>query len=263
MNVLMSVNVPLIVLGACALTFILFVRELVQWFRLVLWRNNGNTRDLLLMKESKVGEVATKNEDLPKDFKGFHCDDNNICKLNNVTPDTSINQLFGFSTPEELDFFKSCPQLVGAIGPPIEYEDLAKEFQSFDICGVKGYQFFGNNIQVIQNKFRGCSPITHISTLIREDVYQGKGMTENKDPVKVYESVIGGNRLPGGLDTVKNIEDEAENGPQIRSLREQLLAPENEKSIFVWCALRPEIRAKLQANFAMGDTPFNDPFSNI
>lgn len=153
--------------------------------------------------------------------------------------------LYHNDIPMEINVIQTCPDLkVPLAAESMTYERFSTMCKPLDMISLQGSFALGKVIKAAQQYDRGCDIATHVGLLVNTTVLPLKGMIPGE--WYVLESCIGGGIIPD-WDSTLNIAGQAISGVQIRSLRTQMNAKENEHSLFMWMPLRDAQRVKLNA----------------
>lgn len=147
------------------------------------------------------------------------------------------------SRPDKIHLGKQCPSLSVPIGRHMTYEEAAAIIKPLDYYCVRSDTLYSNVIQFVQNAARKCTFCTHGGFFIDTTIIRLKGMEDGE--LYVCESVISGDILPNGIDTIRDVTGAARNGVQIRKFREMMSAPEAAGCIFMVAPLNDEVRERV------------------
>lgn len=211
-------------------------------------KNKYHNSKTLSRRKDDTSSSLTITKDPKTIIKNWQCDEKGICHKhdndNNITHDWSnIKYYEEFDDSDEIDIISECNYQKIPVARSLKYSDFLKRAKPFDCIFFRGDTKVSKFIRFMQKITRGgwCT-FSHVGMIVDTTVLRLEGMNDGEK--YVLESVIGG--IIPSFDSVYNISGEAQRGVQIRSLEEQILAPENKNGLFFWAPLSKKNREKIE-----------------
>lgn len=131
-------------------------------------------------------------------------------------------------------------------GEPMDYAELCKVARPGDMIAVHGVHAMSRIICNLQGKIKdGERYLSHVILLVDTTVFWMPGMI----PGELYgiEACTGGGMIDDSYDVLPDVFLISRSGVQVRSLRGLLSESAKQHSLYLWCPLNAENRAKFDA----------------